>query len=275
MTNATKVTHRSYSAVSKLRTCGEQYKLEKIDKVPSRPSCAAVGGTVVHVGTEHIDHAIHNGLIDHEGRDSILGEALLITEDAFDAEIALRVEKSGFPVEQWLKYGKQDVEWYRTTGIPNSITSYLDWRLANPEFVLAEVPGFGPAIEIPFWYIIDGQAIQGWIDRIFVYDGHYCPLDIKSGARPKTDEQLGLYAAALNEVLDWNVEWGYYLYNLKNGEAKLTKPLRCGHWSKDKLAQVYLPATQQIDQQIFLPNPGEACFHCGVNYACPFAQAVL
>lgn len=274
MTNASKVTassHRSYSAVNQLRTCGEQYRLERVEQVPSRPSCAAVGGTAVHVGTELIDHAIYNS---NTNRDAILADAIDATLVALDEKIDKYVEK-GWELSSWLKYGKQDTEWYETVGIPNSITSYLDWRLDNPEFVLAEIPGFGPAIEVPFNYYIGGQLIHGWIDRVFIRDGHHCPLDIKSGKKPVTDEQLGLYGAALNKALGWNVEWGYYIYNLKNGEAKLTPPLRVSHWTEEKLGQVYLPATQAIDLGIFIPHPGEHCFHCGVQASCPFVQAVI
>lgn len=178
VTTATTVTHRSYSQVSQLRTCGWAYKLERLDRVPSRPSCAAVGGTVVHSGTELVDHILHSNPT--ASRLEVSDWGCLEADKALDAAIAKYAGKD-WPVDTWRMYGKQDIAWFRETGIPNSVRAYTDWRFDNPEFVLAEIPGFGPAIEVPFNYFIDGQLIHGWIDRIFTNaDGSdFYPVDLK------------------------------------------------------------------------------------------------
>jgi hypothetical protein len=271
-----KYTHRSYSQVKQLRTCGYQFKLERIDQVPRRPGAASVAGTALHTATELIDHEL---LADPLDTTELNDRALTAAFEALDAEIALNEER-GWPVDSYRSYGyrpKQDIAWYRDKGIPNSINAYIAWRFATPDFVLADVPHFGPAIEVPFNYYVGDQLIHGRIDRIFtsVERGGYYPIDIKSGNKPPTDEQLGLYAAALHKALDWTVTWGYYLYNLKRGEAKLTPPLRVDHWTDEKLGEVYLPATKLIDLGIYIPSPGENCMHCDVADSCPFSQAVV
>lgn len=266
-------THRSYSQIKQLRTCGYQFKLERIDKVPSRPGAANVAGSVVHTGTEWVDQQIHAGTFEREG---LISEALKLANEALDAELAA-YEAQGWTVDAFRAYGyrpKQDVAWYRTTGIPNSISAYVDWRLETA-WPLAEVPEFGPAIEVPFNYYIGDQLIHGMIDRVFVPEGKVTPVDLKSGKKPATDEQLGLYAAALHKALGWEVTWGYYLYELKKGQAKLTPPLRVDHWTDEKLGEVYLPATQLIDLGIYIPSPGDNCMFCSVADACPFAQSVV
>jgi hypothetical protein len=236
----------------------------------------------VHVGTETVDV-----YWDRAEPDELAAQA---TSDALQ-ELDVEIEKEkakGWSPEDFKKYGRtaatglkpngEDVDWFRRIGIPNSITAYIDWRLANSNLVLAEVPGFGPAIEVPFNYYIGDQLIHGWIDRIFTDTeiGGYYPLDLKSGAKPKTDEQLGLYAAALKKALGWHIDWGYYLYGLKTGTAKLTAPLKVSHWNDDKLGQIYLPATQLIDLGIFIPNPGEHCWMlCSVSDHCQFMQSVV
>jgi hypothetical protein len=47
--------HMSPSQVNSLLTCGEQYRLERVVRVPSRPMWAGVGGSVVHKLTEDLD----------------------------------------------------------------------------------------------------------------------------------------------------------------------------------------------------------------------------
>jgi putative RecB family exonuclease len=92
--------------------------------------------------------------------------------------------------------------------------------------------------------------------------------------KPKTSEQLGLYAGALKRALGWQVSYGYYLYGLKSGEAKLTPPLNLTAWTDELLGSIYIPANQQISAGIFLPNPGDACFVCSVSEHCAFVQAL-
>lgn len=47
--------HMSPSQINSLLTCGEQYRLERVVRVPSRPMWAGVGGTTVHKLTEELD----------------------------------------------------------------------------------------------------------------------------------------------------------------------------------------------------------------------------
>lgn len=276
------VTHRSYSQVRQLRDCGEAYRLERIEHAPSRPSAPAVAGVSVHTGTETVDYLLH-------GPDAVTSQQLVIAgcsaaDEALNGEIEKYVAK-GWEPSTWKKYGRatiakpqaEDIEWFRAVGIPTSIAAYVDWRLANDDFILAEIPDFGPAIEVPFNYYIGDQLIHGFIDRVFTSRklGGYFPFDLKSGQKPKTDEQLGLYARALNKALGWDILWGYYIYGLKTGTAKLTPPLSLSHWSDEKLGSVYLPATTAIDLGIFIPHPGDSCFHCGVADSCDYARSVV
>lgn len=271
---------RSYSQVRQLRTCGWQYKLERLDRVPSRPSVPAVAGTAIHSGTEVIDQQLHAGNAEHG---EILGKANARALNDIEVEVEAKREK-GWEVETWKRYGRatkekpqgENLEWFCEVGIPNALKAYLDWRVENDNFVLAEIPNFGLAIEVPFNFYAGGQLIHGWIDRVFTTaEGGYYPLDIKSGRKPETDEQLGLYSAALSKALGWGIQWGYYIYGLKSGKATLTPPIDVSHWDADKIEAVYGPATKLIDLGIFIPHPGEACFHCGVSDACDFARSVI
>ena len=47
--------HMSPSQVNSLMTCGEQFRLERVVRVPQRPMWAGIGGSVVHKLTEDLD----------------------------------------------------------------------------------------------------------------------------------------------------------------------------------------------------------------------------
>lgn len=278
----------SYSQIRQLRDCGESYRLARIDRWPRRPSCPAVAGTIVHTATEAVDQIL---LETERGAEGVLPDrdVLIRIGKMNAADIATTViansNNEDFPTpDTWKRFGRknkttpnaQDMQWFLDIGIPNSIEAYVDWRLAHPELTLDEIPGFGPAIEVPFTYVLNGQPIVGFIDRVFRNngEGHY-PADLKSGLKPKTDEQVGLYARALHAALGWEPSYGFYVYGLKTGKASMTPPLSLDHWTEEKLGRVYLGAQLQLQQGIFIPSPGEGCWVCDVQHACQFSQAVI
>ena len=233
----------------------------------------------VHVGTETIDHGLLAGVDSADLAEMALSATLAKLDEETE-----RLTEKGWEPETWKRYGRktaekpqaEDVEWFRQVGIPNSLNAYLEWRLTNEQFQIAEIPDFGPAIEVPFNFYLDGQLVHGWIDRVFTTEnGGYYPLDIKSGQKPKTSEQLGLYAGALERALGWQVTYGYFLYGLKTGEAKLTPALNLSAWNDFTLSRVYVGGNRLIELGIYIPNPGDACFNCGVSDHCDFAMSLV
>jgi hypothetical protein len=282
MTATDATTHRSFSQISQLRTCGEQYRLERIEKLPQRPSCAAIAGKVVHAASEIIDWMIHDS--DYgDIRQVLVLRANAVAVDALDDEIQQASVGEFTDPLTWKRYGRatsekpngEDIEWFRNVGIPKCIDAYVAWRLATPDLTLLDIPGFGPAIEVPFDTYIGGQHVRGYIDRVFVSpDGVPYLCDLKSGQKPKTSEQLETYRYALLTGAGIDVRWGGYLYGLKHGEAKLTPPIELG-WSEEKLARLYVQANLLIEQGIFIPSPGDSCYHCAVAAHCDYAAAAL
>lgn len=265
------ISHRSYSQINSVRNCGESYRLERIERVPQRPSCAAVGGVVVHTATELVDMMIHQGFGAH--RDALSSDANEAAVTAMDREIDKRT--GDYPVEAWKQYGRQDIVWFREVGIPQSIDAYINWRLATG-LELAVLPDFGPAIEVPFSFYLGQQQVKGFIDRVFqTASGEFLLVDLKSGTKPKTDEQLGTYRKALYAGAGLDVTWGAYLYGLKSGEAKLTPAIDLTHWTDEKLERLYVEGNRLISLGIFIPHPGDQCIHCSVSSHCQFVQSVV
>ena len=276
----TSTLHRSFSQVNQLRRCGWQYKLERIDRVPSRPSVPAVAGKIFHEISEEIDRWLHqdNSFHNFSRPNTSLHEvALWKMRDITPAYLQKEEEATSYLRDDWKHFGKQDLDWFVETGIPQMIDAYINWRTENPQFKLATIPDFGPAIEVPFNHYINGVLVHGWIDRVFQVDGSqgFFPVDLKSGKKPTTDEQLGLYGQALKAGVGWEPTWGYFLYDLKSGSAKLTPPLNISHWTDEKLAQVYESSDKAIRQGLFIPNPGDACFICSVSGDCDFQQSLV
>lgn len=279
--------HLSYSQIHQLRTCGESYRLSRVEGWPKRPSVPAVAGQIVHTATEAVDKVFDDALVDYGA------EGAKLVLDLFGNNAAREAAETAIPeacndefptVDTWKRFGRktvekpnaEDMQWFLDVGIPNAVAAYVNWRLAHPELTLDTIPGFGPAIEVPFAYQLNGQLIVGFIDRVFQHngEGHY-PVDLKSGLKPKTDEQLGLYARALHSALGWEPTYGFFVYGLKKGEAQMTPPLSLAHWTEQKLDRVYLGAKVQIESGIFIPSPGENCYVCDVAWTCDFAQAVI
>jgi len=96
------LSYRSFSQVKQLRTCSWSYKLERIDRVPRRPSVPAVAGSAVHAGTEVIDQIIHaNGAPTDDTFELALERAL----DDLNVETEAQREK-GWEPETWKRYGR-------------------------------------------------------------------------------------------------------------------------------------------------------------------------
>lgn len=267
---APRAIYRSYSQLSQLRRCGESYRLSRIEKVPKRPVVTTEMGSAVHVVTEYIDEALDYGQFqDHE---SLAAEAL--TQGV--AEFSRIMAKSEWPESEWKYYGRQDCKWAKKQGIKKCVDAYLAWRLESP-FQIADIPSYGLALEVPFELDFGYFIITGRIDRV-LFDpktDQFYVLDIKSGLKPKTDEQIGLYRHALKVQYDLDVTWGGYLYGLKTGTAHLTKAVDLSHWTEEKLAGEYSKAHQMITEGLFLANPGPDCFTCDVSEHCSFQQASI
>lgn len=275
--------HRSYSAVNTLLRCGEQYRLERVEYVSQQPGSAAVAGGVIHSISEDIDRNIHND--DTRDMLDIYQDPDYINEYVDEAIKERRTPDYPDPTS-WTSFGRrtkanpngEDIEWFRREGIPTAVENYLNWRKAHDYLEPMVFPSGEVGIEIPFDITIGtSDPIHGMIDRVFKnnQNGALYILDIKSGAKPKSTLQLGIYRKALMTAmpdLDWT--YGGYLYGLKK-DMKQTPDINLTYWTTERLAKIYGQADFLINNNIFIPNPGEACFLCPVKKHCDFFQATI
>lgn len=276
--------HRSFSAVSTLRKCGEQYRLERVANAPQRPTTAQIAGRVVHQATELVDYEIAAGETSEE---ALAYSALRLADDTLDKEVESALSPRYPRVEDFRSYGQsksnpagQDINWFRKTGIPGSISNYIRWRMETvPHYELMVLPDGQLAIEVYFTMKLGEVEVVGQIDRVFIDTklGLSVVLDIKNGGKPKSNEQLGLYREAMLEINpEGGPYFGSFLYGLKPGSkngVQQTFPSGMPSWTRDSLTNLYVSADKQIRDEIFLPNPGDACFMCNVSEYCPFYSA--
>lgn len=274
-------TPRSYSMVKSLLTCGEQFRLERVEKVESQPSTAAIAGKIIHTATEAVDELLFHNPFTMPGD---LKEAWVSAMEHATREELAALEGSAFAdPSTWKTYGRpteikpngEDLYWFLASGIPFALTAYVAWRTEG-EWVVMRMPDGSPAIELPFVVDIGGIPVRGYIDRVFVHRTTNEPLvvDLKSGMKPKNDSQLAIYKKALESNLGRPFSWGAYYYGMKKG-GQLTDPIDLSYWTDEMLFDLYNPAEKAIEQGLFIPNPGEACMHCGVKQHCRYQLSAI
>lgn len=260
--------HSSYSQVSSMQRCGEQVRLERFLRIPSRPNWASVGGTAVHSATEAWDwRTVDN---DFSAGDDLI-EADFNT--AFENAITREMERgSGFPTEEWRPTGratkewpnKRDDKWWRANG-PAMVRRWINWRLNNT-WELAIV-GDKVAIEVPFEVTLGGVMVQGYIDRVFTNQERTQLLcvDIKSGRKPDDVTQLGTYTVGLDEVYGCRPDWACYWMGEDGGT---TPPQSMRSWTRERLDYLYGSVRKQQVDGVFLAHVTNMCTSCGVRDAC-------
>lgn len=269
-----------------LRTCGEQYRLKKIERVTERPSSAAIAGRTVHEATELIDYEIASGETDPQ---ALLYNGTRLAMEVLDKEVESALCPAFPTPESFRSFGQsknnpagQDIQWFKNTGIAGSLSNYIHWRLDDvPHYELMVLPSGELAIEVPFTINLGEVEIVGQIDRVFIDTKHDYKVivDIKNGPKPDSNEQLALYREALLQLYpESGPYFGSFLYGLKPGSksgVRQTYPNVLYSWDAERLSRIYVSADRQIENEIFLPNPGKSCFMCDVSDSCPFYAASL
>lgn len=280
----------SYSKVNQLLTCGEQFRLERIEHLGGRPSSASIAGRIIHSATEAVDRKLFTLT---EANYPPRPDVSLLDELYEDWTNAANVAHAEAMAEYatteyanpstWLSYGRptqgkphgEDLAWFVKVAIPAALEDYIEWRLQGDWDVMA-MPDGSPAIEIPFTFELpSGLPLRGVIDRVLVSTKTGQPLivDLKSGQKPKTDGQLALYRFGLEKLIPFRMfGWGAYYYGMKRG-GTFTQPIDISHWTPEMLQRVYETADTIIAQRLFVPNPGEHCWHCPVQKHCDFFRS--
>jgi CRISPR/Cas system-associated exonuclease Cas4 (RecB family) len=251
---------RSVSQVTTLEKCGEQYRLEKIAKAPSRPAAWFHQGSAFHVALEMYEANFRQQSpaeimqVFYDEYDTLIGESLLVHPDYRDWMTGGRTK------------GEDDIARRREKGA-KQVADYISYSENAPERVWEYMPEEA-AVELPFTLHLGDVEIIGYIDLLNIWpDGQVTVRDAKTGSkRPDSAFQLGLYALGVEEVFGFKPAYGDF-YMAKDGKPDPFVDLSV--WGdRERLTRIFNNADQRIIQGLFNPNPGDYCRVCGVQPFC-------
>ena len=253
--------HLSVSQVSTLVRCGEQYRLQRVWRVPELPGWARIGGSAVHEWTEAWDWSQY-------GQAEPLSFAYYLDKIASEES-----EKSGIPISEFKASGraskaypnKEDRKWWLDNG-PSMCQRWVNWRRTAPWDLWLDEDG-RPGIEVEFKVTLGKVDVVGFIDRVMVdhATGTVIVIDIKSGREVPGDFQLGTYRVAMLEKFGVSPKFGGYWY-ARTGASGSLYPLN--EWSLERATWQYEVADSRRKRGDYLPNVSDQCSWCGVRDYC-------
>jgi putative RecB family exonuclease len=246
----------SPSRAADFLTCPLLYRFRVIDRIPERPSPAAVRGAVVH--------AVLERLYDLPAGDRTLGRAIELVEPewrrllAAEPELAGLFTADGEDPESWMDEVRDLVERYFALEDPRRLEP------ANREFyVETRLDG--------------GLLLRGYVDRLDVAPatGELRIVDYKTGKAPhpgfeaRAMFQMRFYALVLWR-LHGRVPRMLQLLYLGSGEILRYEPdeadLRA---TERKLLALWTAIRRAMDTGDWRPSPSRLCDWCDHRQRCP------
>lgn len=270
--------HWSWSQLTSMEDCGLKYRAERVERVPTVPQWAHVGGNALHKATETLDRRL--ATLDRANWPAPSGlnhDTIKIWREAFGAEITDEFLRSGIAPgddgNAWRasNSGKEGYTWWLVEG-ETMLAGYAKQRLAERDLEPLVV-GDRPVIEYATSIKLDGPTgpleVQMVIDRAYrLPDGRVLIVDLKTGRTPPDDAQLSLYARALVEQGVGASAFVGRFWDARRQMYTADVDLLAAH---DRFEFVYRFHTAQALRStgLFLPRRSTFCGGCAVRYACP------
>lgn len=249
---------RSISQYNSYVKCPEQFRLERMEKVPARPAAWLAHGIAFHHAMDVWEQS------ERKLRD---WEILRIFVDEYNRLIDETKEK--WPdLKLWLPSGRYtaptDIPRRRELGQVHCLTymQYAEgapwkvWRLPNDEL----------ATEVGFRLMLGDVELVGFVDAVIQWDnGAITPRDLKSGKEPVSPLQLGVYGLALWKLFGIDCRFGDF-FSGKTGHV--SDPIPLDRYTEDYLTSIFTDVDRGINEKRFPPNPGDHCRICPVKGSC-------
>lgn len=254
--------HRSFSQFTTYARCSEQYRLQKVEKVPEQMTAWAPQGSAFHVGMEEWEKS---------GRALSEQEVVDLAVADYDKRIAEQRERQ--PEDSgWLTGGRtkpSDDIARRRDKVAQQVRDYIAYSLEHEHEVRpAELPDGRPAVEVPFDMVVNGVRIKGAIDLVleWVESGKRTIRDLKTGTKlPNDPLQLSVYGLAWYRLFMEVIEYGDF-FMCKNN--KPTEPFYLLDYPEAYIG-AWLEMMDRAEKQgIYMPNGGDHCRVCTVRQFC-------
>ena len=252
------MSHLSYSQVETLLSCGEKYRLTRVEGIREEAAWWFIGGSAVHRATEFHDEG------DDSPADQLFAKAL--AEQLSEIPDGAVIRTAGRPSKAWP--GGEDADWWQHHG-PEFVQSWMDWRAQNPNLVLVPLTTADVSpVEVQVGASTpDGVALRGFIDRVFSDQdtGDLLIVDLKTGKNsPVSSLQMDFYRYALTQTLGVNAHFGAFWMARKGTLAGVHELWRTDEQIEDMLRK----SRVIIDNELFIPHLGFLCPSCGVKDFC-------
>ncbi|WP_106401827.1 RecB family exonuclease [Actinocorallia populi] len=246
----------SPSRAGDFMTCPLLYRFRVIDRIPERPSAAAVRGTLVHA----------------------------VLERLFDLPAAERTPEAarGLLEPQWERLAAEEPQLsvLFEEGAEESLEEWLDRArgMVDRYFALEDPRRLEPAERELFVETVlpSGLKLRGYVDRVDVAPtGELRIVDYKTGSAPRADfEARALFQMKFYALVLWRVRGRVpnllQLMYLGNSEVLRYVPdeadLRATERKVEALWQAIRRATETGDWR---PRPGRLCDWCDHKERCP------
>ncbi len=255
--------HRSISQLNSYTSCGEAYRLERIERVPSPPAAWTVRGIAVHETVRHWEAS---------GRQK---DPLELLEEEWAKALSSFMEKEP-DLEKWIrtprtKNTENDIGLRHKDAIQQVQDFVHMAELMSGEWSVRRLADGQLAVELPFEIRLPGCDfdIFGYIDGVLEWSrtGALTLVDYKTGGDAKENlRQLATYRSALKSVYGIDTRYGEYWYTKLNRSSGFKDLSR---FDDDYLGRQYATLDRAIEGGIFLPNPSkEGCKFCSVKPFC-------
>lgn len=257
---------RSVSQLTEYIQCSEKFRLNRIvrPRVPKRPAPWLTMGIAIHEALEKREAKEHDN--------DLMSDYI----EAFDRTQQEHLEQQPDPT-LWINpfRGKtlmQALASYRERG-EGQINKFLEWindpqRAYGTFNIMRDSDDGSPWVEVPFDIDLGGIRVVGFIDR--VEEGGE-PVDIKSGDKKNNkDLQLGVYKVALEKQFGLNPTVGQFFMTKVDGRSVFgyTEFVDLTRYTEEYVTDLFLAAERGIQNEVFLPSPGDFCGICDVSEFC-------
>lgn len=243
------------STVSAYSSCGEQWRLEHLQGVPTQTWWATLAGSAVHCVTDAYECGLQVTF-----QEAFTSEIATIPPDTVIKASGRKLTEMAFAGgpnkkdhEWWLHWGQQYVDAYKRW------REESDWQLLQSEYYWEE--DLGP-----------GGRVYGTMDRVFITEGMVVIVDLKTGAEPTSAVQLATYREGLFRATTLLAEWGYYLMFKWDGEkviAYLGEAIDLTQYSTAFIENEFAMTRRGMEAGVFMPNTRNNCKNsCGVLEFC-------
>lgn len=144
--------------------------------------------------------------------------------------------------------------------------NYIEW-FSNTGWSIAVLPDGKPGIEWQGEVNFGGTPVRLVIDCVYTNGSDLIVCDYKTGQRaPYGQEQLALYASAIERAYGERPKWGAF-YMSRKGE--LSDLIDLSPWGMDYFDFMFSSMNEMIAMGTFPPTVGDHCSYCSFSAYCP------